>query len=101
MIANSGFITAVVDGRGTGFKGRKYRAVVSKHLGKYEVQDQITAARYLASLPFVDEKRIAIWGWSYGGYMAAKVVEANPPEIALGMSVAPVTDWRYYGKCFE
>jgi dipeptidyl-peptidase-4 len=63
MIANAGFIIATVDGRGTGFKGRAYRAVVSKQLGKLEVEDQIAAARYLGGLKFVDEKRIAIWGW--------------------------------------
>lgn len=96
-IANAGFIVAIVDGRGTGFKGRAFRAVVSRQLGKLEVEDQIAAAKYLGSLPFVDAKRVAIWGWSYGGYMAAKVIEANPKEISLGMSVAPVIDWRYYG----
>jgi dipeptidyl-peptidase-4 len=68
MIANSGFIVAVIDGRGTGFKGRAYRTCVSKQLGKLEVEDQIEAARYLGSLAFVDKKKIAIWGWSYGGY---------------------------------
>jgi dipeptidyl aminopeptidase/acylaminoacyl peptidase len=66
--ANAGFIVVIVDGRGTGFKGRAYRACVSKQLGKLEVEDQIFAARYLGGLSFVDEKRIAIWGWSYGGY---------------------------------
>jgi dipeptidyl aminopeptidase/acylaminoacyl peptidase len=63
MIANTGFIIAIVDGRGTGFKGRAFRAGVSKQLGKLEAADQIFAARYLGGLKFVDEKRIAIWGW--------------------------------------
>jgi dipeptidyl aminopeptidase/acylaminoacyl peptidase len=95
-----GMIALIVDGRGTGFKGRKFRSAVTKQLGLYEAQDQIAAARWAASLPFVDPKRIGIWGWSYGGFLTSKVVEANSGVIALGIAVAPVTDWKYYDTCY-
>jgi hypothetical protein len=62
-MSDAGIISAYIDGRGTGFKGRKYRAAVSKKLGYYETLDQIAGAKYLSELPFVDENRIAIWGW--------------------------------------
>ena len=79
-----------MDGRGTGFKGRAYRAAVNEHLGYYEARDVIAAGRWLAKLPFVDSKRMAIWGWSYGGYLTAKVIEANSGVYSVGMAVAPV-----------
>ncbi|KAJ3088883.1 hypothetical protein HK102_007706 [Quaeritorhiza haematococci] len=99
-MANAGFVTLVVDGRGTGFKGRKYRAAVSKQLGHYEVVDQIAGAKFLTTLGFVDKERIAIWGWSYGGYTTAKVIEADSGYFSVGMSVAPVTDWMLYDSVY-
>jgi dipeptidyl aminopeptidase len=99
-VANADFVVALIDGRGTGAKGRKYRNWVSKQLGKYETLDQVNGARYLASLPFIDAKRIAIWGWSYGGYMTCKVMEADQQVISLGMAVAPVTNWLYYDSVY-
>ncbi|KAJ3226629.1 hypothetical protein HK099_004510 [Clydaea vesicula] len=99
-VANAGFVVLMVDGRGTGFKGRKFRTCVSKHLGKYEVDDQIAAAKWLSKLDFIDSERIALWGWSYGGYMASKVLEANSGFFALTMAVAPVTDWKYYDSIY-
>ncbi|KND00689.1 hypothetical protein, variant [Spizellomyces punctatus DAOM BR117] len=95
-----GFISIIVDGRGTGFMGRAYRSTVANHLGSVEVEDQIAAAQWLRQQPYVDASRIAIWGWSYGGYMATKVVEANSGLFAVGMAVAPVTDWRYYDSIY-
>ncbi|TPX62178.1 hypothetical protein PhCBS80983_g00697 [Powellomyces hirtus] len=100
IVSAGGFITLTVDNRGTGFMGRKFRTSVASHLGSVEVDDQIAAAQWLGAQPFVDPKRIAIWGWSYGGYMATKVVEANSGVIALGMAVAPVTDWKYYDSIY-
>ncbi|KAJ3038694.1 hypothetical protein HK097_003092 [Rhizophlyctis rosea] len=99
-VASAGFISISVDGRGTGFKGREYRTGVSKRLGKLEVEDQITAAKWLAGQEWVDEERIGIWGWSYGGYMTSKTIEANSSVFALGMAVAPVTDWRFYDSIY-
>ncbi|EGF80903.1 hypothetical protein BATDEDRAFT_34941 [Batrachochytrium dendrobatidis JAM81] len=95
-----GFVSVIVDGRGTGFKGRKFRNAVSKQLGLHEVEDQIEAGRWLGQQKYIDSKKIGIWGWSYGGYMAAKCIEANSGVFALGMSVAPVTDWRFYDTVY-
>lgn len=99
-MANQGFIYVLVDGRGTGYKGRKFRTAVSQHLGGHEVDDQTSAAKWLGRLKVVDPKRIGIWGWSYGGYMTAKVLEKNSDVFALGMAVAPVTDWLFYDSMY-
>lgn len=90
-------VVVIVDGRGTGAKGRALRSPVKGNLGFFETQDQIFAARLWAGKPYVDPRRIGVWGWSYGGFMAAKVVEADAGIHTLAMSVAPVTSWRLYG----
>lgn len=100
-VANMGVVVLVVDGRGTGYKGRAFRACVNRQLGSVEVEDQIAAGKWAAALPFVDATRIGIWGWSYGGYMAAKVLEADSGVFSMAMSVAPVTDWLFYGTNTE
>ncbi|GAA5809797.1 hypothetical protein MFLAVUS_003210 [Mucor flavus] len=95
-----GFIVVTVDGRGTGFQGRKFRVGVRGRLGELEVIDQVNVGRHWAKLEYVDEYRMGIWGWSYGGYMATKVIEANDGVFSTGMAVAPVTDWRYYDSVY-
>ena len=99
-IASSlGYIVVTVDGRGTGFLGRKHRCITRGNLGYYEAHDQIAVAKIWAQKKYVDEERIAIWGWSFGGFMTLKVLEQDAGEtFKYGMAVAPVTDWRYYGK---
>ncbi|KAI9265959.1 dipeptidyl peptidase IV N-terminal region-domain-containing protein [Sporodiniella umbellata] len=92
-----GYIVVTVDGRGTGFRGRKYKVGVRGRLGELEVIDQVNAGKHWAKLEYVDKYRMAIWGWSYGGYMTTRVIEANDGVFSTGMAVAPVTDWRYYG----
>ncbi|KAJ3037335.1 hypothetical protein HDV00_001760, partial [Rhizophlyctis rosea] len=99
-VASAGFISLTVDGRGTGYKGRKYRVGVSKRLGELEVDDQVAAAKWVAGQEWCDESRIAIWGWSYGGYMTSKVVERDSGVFKMGMAVAPVTDWRFYDSIY-
>ncbi|KAG8844098.1 hypothetical protein FRB91_002870 [Serendipita sp. 411] len=94
------YIVVVVDGRGTGFKGRKLRNPVRNNLGEHEVQDQINAAKHWKSKRYVDSRRIGIWGWSYGGFMSSKVVEANAGVHSLAMAVAPVTSWRLYDSVY-
>ncbi|KAK3898816.1 dipeptidyl peptidase IV N-terminal region-domain-containing protein [Staphylotrichum tortipilum] len=98
------YITLTVDNRGTGFRGRAFRSVVAGRLGELEAQDQIWAAKHLAEkYPWVDAERMGIWGWSYGGYLTAKVVEAGGGEggvIAFGMATAPVADWRLYDSVY-
>ncbi|KAL2156613.1 hypothetical protein VTH82DRAFT_1358 [Thermothelomyces myriococcoides] len=102
------YATLTVDNRGTGYRGRAFRAAVAGRLGELEAQDQIWAARWLAERyrSWVDADRIGIWGWSYGGYLTAKVVEAGGGKdgrrgpIAFGLSTAPVADWRLYDSMY-
>jgi dipeptidyl-peptidase-4 len=74
---------------------------VSRHLGQFEADDQIWAAKQLARQNnWVDRSKIAIWGWSYGGYLSAKVVEADSGVFSLGLITAPVSDWRLYDSMY-
>lgn len=95
------FIQYTVDNRGTGFKGRAFRALVASHLGEFEAADQIWAAQELASQnSFINAERVGIFGWSYGGYLSSKVVEADTGVFTLGLIVAPVSDWRFYDSMY-
>ena len=71
MLCAKGYIIVSVDNRGTGGRGKKFRDCTYKQLGKLETEDQIEAAKYLGTLPYIDKTRIGIWGWSYGGYMSS------------------------------
>jgi dipeptidyl-peptidase-4 len=94
------YITYTVDNRGTGQRGRKFRCYMHKNMGVVDAEDQIWAATELAKYPWVDSKRIGIWGWSNGGYLSAKVVEANSGIISLGLITAPTSDMRLYDSMF-
>lgn len=95
------YIVVTVDGRGTGFTGRKTRCAVRDNLGYYEAMDQIETAKLWGEKKYVDASRMAIWGWSYGGFMTLKTLELDGGEtFGYGMAVAPVTDWRFYGRTF-
>lgn len=101
IASNLGYIVVTVDGRGTGFIGRKARVVVRKHLGQWEAHDQIAAAKIWAAKPYTDASRLAIWGWSYGGFQTLKTLETDAGEtFRYGMAVAPVTDWRFYDSVY-
>jgi len=101
VASNLGYIVVTVDGRGTGFIGRKARCIVRGNLGYYEAHDQIETAKIWAAKPYVDASRLAIWGWSYGGFMTLKTIEQDAGQtFQYGMAVAPVTDWRFYGEPF-
>lgn len=100
--AMNGFAVVCVDGRGTGGRDRAFETSVYRRLGKLETIDQINAARYVVSLPWVDADRIGIAGWSYGGYeslMCASAEGDNP--FAAAVAIAPVTDWRYYDTVYS
>lgn len=99
LASSLGYIVVTVDGRGTGFIGRKARCVVRGTIGFYEALDQIATAKTWAKKKYVDAERMAIWGWSYGGFMTLKTLELDGGNtFKYGMAVAPVTDWRFYGK---
>ncbi|CAG8482185.1 9727_t:CDS:10 [Funneliformis mosseae] len=94
------YITVLVDTRGTGFQGRSYRCIVRGRLGEIESEDIINAGRHWANLPYVDSNRMAIWGWSFGGFLTTKVIESDSGVFQVGMAVAPVTDWRFYDSIY-
>ncbi len=100
MLAQQGYIVVCVDGRGTGFKGADFKKVTQKELGKYEVEDQIEAAKKLGSLPYIDASRIGIWGWSYGGFMSSNALFKGNDVFKMAIAVAPVTSWRFYDTIY-
>lgn len=101
VASNLGYLVITVDPRGTGFLGRKHRVAVRSRLGLLESQDHIAAARHFAALDYVDETRLAIWGWSYGGFTTLKTLEQDAGRtFSYGMAVAPVTDWRFYDSIY-
>ncbi|RDW86664.1 dipeptidyl aminopeptidase dapB [Aspergillus mulundensis] len=101
VAAALGYIVVTVDGRGTGFIGRKARCIIRDNIGHYEAVDQIATAKEWAQKPYVDESRMAIWGWSYGGFMTLKTLEQDAGQtFQYGMAVAPVTDWRFYDSVY-
>ncbi len=100
MLAQQGYIIACVDGRGTGFKGADFKKVTQNELGKYELEDQITAAKKLGNRNYIDEERIGIWGWSYGGYMSSNALFKGNDVFKMAISVAPVTSWRFYDTIY-
>lgn len=94
-------VVVTVDGRGTGFRGKKFRNIVRDNLGYFEVNDQVQAAEHWISRGYIDKARTAIWGWSYGGYMTLKTMEFDAGKtFKFGMSVAPVTDWKLYDSVY-
>lgn len=100
VLVQRGYIVACVDGRGTGFRGEEFKKCTYGELGKYETVDQIEAARYLASLPYVDPDRIGIYGWSYGGFMALNCILKGNDVFRAAIAVAPVTSWRFYDTIY-
>ncbi|OKL57826.1 putative dipeptidyl-aminopeptidase B [Talaromyces atroroseus] len=96
-----GYIVVTVDGRGTGHIGRAARTAVRGKLGYWEAHDQIETAKTWGKKPYVDKEHMAIWGWSYGGFMALKTLEQDAGQtFQYGMAVSPVTDWRYYDSIY-
>lgn len=101
VASSLGYIVVTLDARGTGFRGRATRTIVRKNIGYYEAHDQIAAAKMWAEKDYVDEHRLAIWGWSYGGFMTLKTLEQDAGRtFKYGMAVAPVTDWRFYDSVY-
>lgn len=99
-LATQGYIVVSIDGRGTAARGEEFRKCTYMKLGILESDDQIAGARYLGGLPYVDKDRIAIWGWSYGGYMTLMSMSRGNGAFKAGIAVAPVTDWRYYDSIY-
>lgn len=100
MLAEKGYIIMCVDNRGTMYRGKAFKHSTYKQLGKLEVADQIEAAKYLATLPYVDKTRIGTWGWSYGGYLSSLCITKGADYFKMAIAVAPVTNWRYYDNIY-
>ena len=100
LLTQKGFIVACVDGRGTGYKGAAFKKITYKELGKYETIDQIDVAKKLGNLPYINENSIAIWGWSYGGFMASNCILKGANVFNTAIAVAPVTSWRFYDSIY-
>ena len=99
-LAQEGFLVVCVDPRGTAVRGEDFRKITYGQLGNFESDDQVEAAKYLGTLPFVDKKKIAIYGWSYGGFMVLLAMEKGGDLFKAGISVAPVTSYRYYNTIY-
>lgn len=95
-----GYMVVCVDGRGTMGRGREFKHSTYLQLGKLETMDQIETAKYLGSLPYVDKARIGFQGWSFGGYMAGLMITKGADVIKAAISVAPVTNWKYYDNIY-
>ena len=100
VLLQEGFLVACIDNRGTDGRGEDFKKCTYMQLGKFETEDQINAARYLADLPYIDGSRIGIFGWSYGGYMASLCLTKGADFFKLGIAVAPVTNWRFYDSIY-
>ena len=100
-LADAGYLVVNVDGRGTGARGREWRNATYMQLGVKEAEDQISAAKYLKTLPYVDGNRMAICGWSYGGYQTLMCLSKQQEMIwQCGIAIAPVTSWRLYDSAY-
>ena len=99
-LAQKGFICVIVDGRGTGGRGREFEQCTYLKLGQLESHDQAQAALYLGTLPYVDKARIGIWGWSFGGFNTLMSMSEGRGVFAAGVAVAPPTSWKYYDTVY-
>ncbi|MCP4675274.1 MAG: prolyl oligopeptidase family serine peptidase [Deltaproteobacteria bacterium] len=99
-MASRGILVFTVDGRGSGGRGREFETAIHRRLGEVELKDQLAGVAYLKTLPFVDPKRIGIFGWSYGGTMTLNALLRTKNVFNVGVSVAPVTDWQQYDTAY-
>ena len=100
LMAQKGYIVVSVDNRGTGARGKAFKSITYRNLGRWEVNDQIEAARFLRKLPYVDPERIGIWGKSYGGYMSSLAMFMGAGVFKAAAAVAPVTHWKFYDTIY-
>ena len=95
-MAGQGYVSFTLDNRGTGGRGFDFESCIHRHLGDYEVKDQMRGVDYLKSLPWVDPARIGVHGWSYGGFMTLSMMLKDPGVFKAAVAGGPVTDWKYY-----
>jgi dipeptidyl-peptidase-4 len=100
FLNQQGYVVACVDPRGTGSRGAAWERQTYCQLGVKESEDQLSAGRYMASLPYVDKDRLALWGWSFGGFNTLMAMCGGNDVYKVGMAVAPVTDWKFYDTIY-
>ena len=100
LLAQKGFIVVSIDNTGTGYRGEEFKKKTYLQLGKFEIEDQIDAAKYLGALPYVDKDNIGHWGWSYGGFMSSLAITKGSDVFSAAVAVAPVTNWRFYDNIY-
>lgn len=99
-LVEKGYIVVCADGRGTGFRGERFKKQTYGRLGALEVEDQLSFARYMAAQPWVDPDRIGIYGWSFGGFMALNCAIRGHGLFRMAIAVAPVASWRFYDTIY-
>ncbi len=99
-LAQQGFIIVTVDNTGTGFRGEEFKKKTYLQLGRYEIEDQLDAAKYIGNLSYVDKTHIGHWGWSYGGFMSSLAITKGRDVFSAAVAVAPVTNWRFYDNIY-
>ncbi|MFI5187854.1 MAG: S9 family peptidase [Chitinophagales bacterium] len=100
MLAEKGYIVVSIDNTGTGFRGEEFKKKTYLQLGKYEIEDQIDAAKYFSNMSYVDKNNIGHWGWSYGGFMSSLAITKGADVFTAAIAVAPVTSWRFYDNIY-
>ncbi len=95
-LAQQGYVVFTLDNRGSGFRGTAFEGALYRRMGSIEIEDQVRGVEFLRSLPYVDARRVGVFGWSYGGYMALMAMVRAPDYFTAGIAGAPVTDWRLY-----
>ena len=94
--ANRGYIVFTVDGRGSSNRGEEFEQVTFGNLGDIEIEDQLKGVQYLKSLPYINSDKLAVHGWSYGGFMTTSLMLRSPNTFKVGVAGGPVIDWKYY-----
>ncbi|WP_394759688.1 DPP IV N-terminal domain-containing protein, partial [Flavobacterium sp.] len=95
-MAEQGYLVFTVDNRGSDNRGFAFESVIHGRCGSNEIEDQIKGVEYLKSLPYVDGNRLAVHGWSYGGFMTTSLMLRKPDAFKVGVAGGPVTDWKWY-----
>ena len=96
FMAQNGFIVFTLDNRGSAYRGLEFEQVTFHHLGTKEIEDQLIGVNYIKSLPYVDPGRMAVYGWSYGGFMTTSLMTRTPSVFKVGVAGGPVIDWQYF-----
>ncbi|WP_258540601.1 S9 family peptidase [Parvicella tangerina] len=95
-MTQQGYIVFTIDGRGSANRGYDFEKVIHRHLGENEMEDQLVGVDYLKSLPYVDANRMAVHGWSFGGFMTTSLMLRHPGVFTCGVAGGPVIDWKWY-----